>query len=73
MILHCNPTSPDGKGQTNDADASEKFVCPNLFLSQNTSFIDADASEKFVSKSHSLVVFSVIIFEMLLFQTQIRF
>ena len=25
------------------------------------------------SKSHSLVVFSVIIFEMLLFQTQIRF
>jgi hypothetical protein len=28
--LHCIPTSPDGKGQTNDADASEKFVCPNL-------------------------------------------
>jgi hypothetical protein len=27
MILHCIPTSPDGKGQTNDADASEKFVC----------------------------------------------
>jgi hypothetical protein len=23
------PTFPGGKGQTNDADASEKFVCPN--------------------------------------------
>ena len=45
----------------------------NCFCHKNTSRIDADASEKFVSKSHSLVVFSVIIFEMLLFQTQIRF
>ena len=27
-----NPTFPDGKGQTNDADASEKFVCPNTVV-----------------------------------------
>jgi hypothetical protein len=43
------------------------------FCHKNTSLIDADASEKFVSKSHSLVVFSDIIFETLLLQTQIRF
>ena len=29
MILLKTPLLPDGKGQTNDADASEKFVCPN--------------------------------------------
>ena len=68
------------KVHTYDADASEKYVFPNLdsavhicFCHKNTSTIDSDASEKFFSKSHSLVVFSVIIFEMLLFQTQIRF
>ena len=30
MFLLWTPTFPEGKGQTNDADASEKFVCPNL-------------------------------------------
>ena len=28
MILLWTPLLPEGKGQTNDADASEKFVCP---------------------------------------------
>jgi hypothetical protein len=32
MILLKTPLLPEGKGQTNDADASEKFVCPNIFL-----------------------------------------
>ena len=29
MFLLWTPLLPEGKGQTNDADASEKFVCPN--------------------------------------------
>ncbi len=29
MILLWTPLLPEVKGQTNDADASEKFVCPN--------------------------------------------
>ena len=31
MILLWTPLLPEGKGQTNDADASEKFVCPILY------------------------------------------
>ena len=30
MILLWTPLFPEGKGQTNHADACEKFVCPNI-------------------------------------------
>ena len=43
------------------------------FCHKNTSTIDADASEKFVSKSHSLVLFSVIIFEFCCFKHKFGF
>ena len=43
------------------------------FCHKNTSLIDADASEKFVSKSHSLVLFSVIIFECCCFKHKFGF
>ena len=32
MFLLKTPLLPKGKGQTNHADACEKFVCPNLLL-----------------------------------------
>jgi hypothetical protein len=43
MILLKTPLLPDGKGQTNDADASEKFVCPNVvsFLREVTRDLEA--------------------------------